>query len=134
MDRLSKKWETAKTMVPEPHLYQASNASEIGMIFFGTSQYSCEEAMDLLAEESIQPDALRLRAFPFTQEVASFIEAHKLIFVVEQNRDAQLKSLILIELGVDPGKLISVLNYNGLPITAEFIAGRITEALNPVLH
>ncbi len=133
MDRLSRKWETAKSYVPQPFTYQKENRSEIGMMFFGTSQYSCEEALDKFNSEGFYMDALRLRAFPFHREVEDFIAAHKLVFVVEQNRDAQLKSLLMIELGIDPSKLISVLNYNGLPITASFITSSVEAALNSVV-
>jgi 2-oxoglutarate ferredoxin oxidoreductase subunit alpha len=133
MDRLSRKWETSKQLVPAPVLYQPENLSEIGMIFFGTSQYSCEEALDILKLEGLTIDAIRIRAFPFNREIETFIASHKLIFVVEQNRDAQLKSLLIIELGADPGKFHSVLNYNGLPVTASFITSSVNNALNTVV-
>jgi 2-oxoglutarate ferredoxin oxidoreductase subunit alpha len=119
--------------VPAPVLYQPENLSEIGMIFFGTSQYSCEEALDILKLEGLTIDAIRIRAFPFNREIETFIASHKLIFVVEQNRDAQLKSLLIIELGADPGKFHSVLNYNGLPVTASFITSSVNNALNTVV-
>lgn len=128
MDRLSKKWETAKSYVPAPERYQEKNISEAGILFFGTSQYSTEEAIDLLAEKGIRLDAMRLKAFPFNAEVEAFIQSHKQIFVVEQNRDAQLKSLLMIELNANPEKLVSVLNYNGLPITADFIVKSVESA------
>jgi 2-oxoglutarate ferredoxin oxidoreductase subunit alpha len=131
MDRLSKKWETAKSFVPAPEKYQDQNTSEAGILFFGTSQYSTEEAIDLLNSKGIQLDAMRLRAFPFNADVEEFIRSHKQIFVVEQNRDAQLKSLLMIELNANPEKLVSVLNYNGLPITADFIANSVEAALTP---
>ena len=131
MDRLSKKWETAKSYVPAPQKYQDQNTSEAGILFFGTSQYSAEEAIDMLNAKGIQLDAMRLRAFPFNTDVEEFIRSHKQIFVVEQNRDAQLKSLMMIELGANPEKLISVLNYNGLPITADFIVNAVEAALTP---
>jgi 2-oxoglutarate ferredoxin oxidoreductase subunit alpha len=131
MDRLSKKWETAKSYVPAPEKYQDQNTSEAGILFFGTSQYSTEEAIDLLNSKGIQLDAMRLRAFPFNADVEEFIRSHKQIFVVEQNRDAQLKSLLMIELNANPEKLVSVLNYNGLPITADFIANSVEAALTP---
>jgi 2-oxoglutarate ferredoxin oxidoreductase subunit alpha len=99
--------------------------SDDGMLFFGTSQYSAEEAIDLLAEKGQKMDAMRLRAFPFNSEVEAFIKSHKRIFVVEQNRDAQLRSLLMIELGISPDKLIPVLNYNGMPITADFIVNAV---------
>ena len=129
MDRLMKKWETAKALVHPPELYQEKNNSENGVLFFGTSTYSTEEAMDELKIQGIAIDALRLRSFPFNKTVEDFIRSHKKIFVIEQNRDAQMKSIISNELQVDPNKLISVLNYDGLPITAHHIAIEITKNL-----
>jgi 2-oxoglutarate ferredoxin oxidoreductase subunit alpha len=125
MDRLMKKWHTAKGLVPPPHLYQEKNKNDYALLFFGTSQYAVEESMDMLKEEKIQVDALRVRSFPFNETVEEFIKAHKKIFVIEQNRDAQMRSLLLIELGIDPSKLISVLNYDGMPITADHIVKEI---------
>ena len=132
MDRLLKKWDTAKGMVPDSHLYQDKNKSKNGVIFFGTSTYSAEEAMDILKDRNIALDALRLKAFPFNKGVEDFINAHDKIFVVEQNRDAQLRSLIMIELGIDANKLIPVLNYNGMPITADNISKQVMNNLSPV--
>ena len=129
MDRLMKKWETAKGMVHKPEVYQQSNAAENGIVFFGTSTYSVEEAMDELKIQGVAVDALRIRSFPFNKTVEDFIKSHKKIFVIEQNRDAQMKSLITIELQVDPHKLISVLNYDGLPITAHHITLEIVKNL-----
>lgn len=130
MDRLIKKWGTAKNMVPAPHLYQKENKSKYGILFFGTSTYSSEEAMDHLKEEGIFVDAMRLKSFPFNKIVEEFVEAHDKIFVIEQNRDAQLKSLLMIELQADPHKLISVLNYDGMPISASNIYGQIKKVMS----
>ncbi len=130
MDRLMKKWETAKDYVNAPQLYQEKNHSKICLIFFGTSQFSSEEAMDILRSQNIQTDALRLKAFPFNRDVEDFINAHEQIFVIEQNRDAQMRSLIMIELGINADKLFSVLNYDGMPITADQITRQITSHLN----
>ena len=130
MDRLMKKWETAKDYVNAPQLYQEKNISKIGLIFFGTSQFSSEEAMDILRTQNIQTDALRLKAFPFNRDVEDFINSHEQIFVIEQNRDAQMRSLIMIELGINADKLFSVLNYDGMPITADQITRQITSHLN----
>ncbi|MEI6311954.1 MAG: 2-oxoacid:acceptor oxidoreductase subunit alpha [Bacteroidota bacterium] len=129
MDRLIKKWNTAKELVPAPHFYQDSNQSSMGVIFFGTSTYSAEEALDLLKEDGIVLDAMRLKAFPFSKKVEEFIHSHDKIFIIEQNRDAQLKSLFMIELDVNPNKIISVLNFDGLPITADNIMKQISKAL-----
>jgi 2-oxoglutarate/2-oxoacid ferredoxin oxidoreductase subunit alpha len=125
MERLIKKWETAKTMVPASHLYQKTNQSDTGILFFGTSTYSAEEAMDTLKAENISIDALRLKSFPFTKEVEDFVNSHETIFVIEQNRDAQLRSLMMIEMNVDAHKLIPVLNYDGMPISAASILAQI---------
>ncbi|HQX56451.1 MAG TPA: 2-oxoacid:acceptor oxidoreductase subunit alpha [Pyrinomonadaceae bacterium] len=125
MDRLNAKWNTAKEMVPQPEFFQDANSSEYGVIFFGTSTYAAEEAIELLNNDGIHLDSMRVRAFPFGKAFCEFVEAHDELFVIEQNRDAQFKSLMMIELGVDASKLISVLNYDGTPITAEDILEQI---------
>ncbi len=125
VDRLLKKWETAKSIVPAPEVRQAATANECGILFFGTSIYSSEEAVDLLAAQDIHLDSLRLRSFPFSESVGQFIADHELIFVIEQNRDAQMRSLLINELGVAPQKMIPVLNYDGTPITADTIVKQI---------
>ncbi len=132
MDRLVKKWITAREYVPSSQLYQVENNSEYGILFFGTSQYAAEEAMDMLKEEKFLVDGLRIKSFPFDQIAIDFLQSHKYIFIVEQNRDAQMKSLIMIELGISAEKLISVLNYDGLPITATNIVHQITHSLERV--
>ncbi len=123
MQRLLKKWESAKTLVPEPVVIGEGNS--IGVIHFGTSRDATLEAIDYLAEEGIRVDSLRVRAFPFNQQVEDFIEQHEKVFVVEQNRDAQLRSLLVNECEVSPKRLLSVLNYNGTPITARQIRDKI---------
>lgn len=125
MDRLTKKWNTAKTLMPKPVFYQKKQESSHGMLFFGTSTYSALEALDLLEAEGHGMDAMRIRSFPFPKEVEEFIEAHERIFVVEQNRDAQMRSLLINELEINPKKLIRVLHYDGFPITADSIARQI---------
>ena len=125
MDRLIKKWNTAKEIGPAPEFYQSKNSSEYGVLFFGTSTYAAEEAIELLQQEQISLDAMRVKAFPFGKEFVDFIDSHEKVFVIEQNRDAQFKSLMMIELGINSEKLISVLNYDGTPITADFIFNRI---------
>jgi 2-oxoglutarate ferredoxin oxidoreductase subunit alpha len=125
MDRLLKKWETAKGIVPAPHFYQQKSGSRDGVIFFGTSSYAAEEAIDLLKEDGIKLDAMRVKAFPFSKAFVDFVEEHDRVFVVEQNRDAQFRSLMMIECGMSPQKLISVLNYDGMPITADNIYKQI---------
>lgn len=142
MDRLAKKWDTAKELVPQPEFYrsdkrqvtsdgQDSSHSSLqdGVIYFGTSTYAAEEALDLLADENIHLDAMRVRAFPFGKAFADFVNSQERLFVIEQNRDAQFRSLMMIELGTDASKLISVLNYDGTPITAENILNQIKSKL-----
>ncbi|HMQ07621.1 MAG TPA: 2-oxoacid:acceptor oxidoreductase subunit alpha [Saprospiraceae bacterium] len=121
MDRLKKKWETIKKWMPKPELYQKSYQSKLGMIFFGTTTYAALETMDRMKENNIIIDSLRLKAFPFGSEVEDFIHHHEFIYIVEQNRDAQMKAMIVNELGADSNKFISILNYDGMPITADFI-------------
>lgn len=134
MDRLIKKWNTAKEMVPAPKLYQEKNQYQNGLLFFGTSTYSAEEALDILKENGIFMDALRLLSFPFNKTVEAFINEHEKVFIIEQNRDAQLKSLLMIELQIDPHKLVSVLNYDGMPITAENILRQVSDKFKSDSH
>lgn len=129
MDRLMVKWETSKKIVPTAQLYQKKYQSPYGILFFGTSTYSSEEAKDLLLQKDIVVDAIRIKAFPFGAEVVEFVNSHKLVFVIEQNRDAQMRSMMMIELQTNPAKLIPVLNYDGMPITADAIKNQITNHL-----
>lgn len=129
MDRLLRKWETAKSYVPAPEFYQKEKQSNVGMIFLGTTAYAAMEAKTLLAEQNITIDAMRLKAFPFSNEVREFIDKHERVFVIEQNRDAQLKSLLVNELEINPQKLPSILNYDGFPITADLIQQKIFRKL-----
>ena len=129
MERLEKKFETAKQIVPKPFMYQKMDKSKIGILFFGTSTYSSEEAKDILLLQGVEIDAMRLRAFPFNEDVNLFIENHDFVFLIEQNRDAQMRTLLIGELDVNPKKLIKVLNYDGMPITADFIVNKITKEL-----
>ncbi len=130
MDRLTRKWNTAKKIVPSPQVYKKKNESKNGILFFGTSQYAAEEAMDVLKSEKIIVDAIRVRAFPFTKEVEDFINSHDKVFVIEQNRDAQMRSLLMIEMDAEPKKLVSVLNYDGMPITADNILNQVKTNLS----
>jgi len=133
LDRLLKKWDTAKEITPKPEFYQTENKSNVGVIFFGTTTYAALEAMDLLRdEEGITLDAMRATAFPFHSSVEEFIAAHDQVFVIEQNRDAQFRTLLINELEVNPKKLIKILNYDGMPITAEAIRRQIAGVLATV--
>jgi 2-oxoglutarate ferredoxin oxidoreductase subunit alpha len=126
VDRLMRKWHTAAQLVPAAQIYERGRNNKKAILFFGTSCYAVEEALDMYEEKGIEMDAIRVKAFPFGQEVTDFIAAHETVFVVEQNRDAQLRSLLMIELGISPEKLIPVLNYDGTPITADAIVKGVT--------
>ncbi|HMY23321.1 MAG TPA: 2-oxoacid:acceptor oxidoreductase subunit alpha [Chitinophagales bacterium] len=121
MERLLQKFETAKSMVPAPIFYQKDNQHEIGFIFYGTTTAAAEEAMDILNTQGISIDAIRIKAFPFIDDVLNFINAHNEVFVIEQNRDAQMRTLLINELEIAPSKLKKILNFDGMPITADFI-------------
>lgn len=129
VDRLMRKWETAKEFVPVPELTWAKKQSDLGIIFFGTTRYSALEAMDLFEGEGIYLDSLRIKAVPFNQTVEDFIQQHNQVFVIEQNRDAQMRTVLINELGADGEKLIPVLNYDGMPITAHTIMEGIRKHL-----
>jgi 2-oxoglutarate ferredoxin oxidoreductase subunit alpha len=131
MDRLIRKFETAKQYVPAPELYKQHDNAAYGVIFFGTSTESSLEALDILADEGMRLNALRIRAFPFSEVVDDFIARHEKVFVVEQNRDAQLRTLLMAENDVPPQKMIPVLNYDGMPITAQQILRKIRGYLHP---
>jgi 2-oxoglutarate/2-oxoacid ferredoxin oxidoreductase subunit alpha len=129
MDRLLRKFKTAATLVPAPILRPAAQPTSIGVIYYGSTAPAMDEALDLLAEDGAHLDALRIRGFPFGDAVADFIDAHARVFVVEQNRDAQMRSLLSIELSIDPATLEPALHFDGTPITARFIRSAILDAL-----
>jgi 2-oxoglutarate ferredoxin oxidoreductase subunit alpha len=129
MQRLSRKFETAKTLVPRPVLRPAKQATKQAALYFGSTTPAMHEALDALEGQGVHLDALRVRAFPFQQDVLDFIAAHDQVFIVEQNRDAQLRTLLINEGGVNPAKLVAVLHYDGTPITARFIIGAIGDRL-----
>jgi 2-oxoglutarate ferredoxin oxidoreductase subunit alpha len=125
MDRLVKKWETAATLVPKAEIHD--RGQKAGIIYYGTSALPMQEALDLLGAEGIHLDQMRIRAFPFGAEVRSFIESHDVLFVVDQNRDGQMRQLLVNELGVDPARLVSIRYYGGLSISADHIQGKVSE-------
>ncbi|HEX6860582.1 MAG TPA: 2-oxoacid:acceptor oxidoreductase subunit alpha [Caulobacteraceae bacterium] len=126
MERLVRKFDTAKTLVPQPLSRRGKKQTPYGVIFYGSTSPAMDEALDQLEKQGLHLDAMRVRAFPFPGQVFDFIGAHELVFVVEQNRDAQLRALLINEGGVDPARLIKVLHYDGTPITARFIAGELS--------
>jgi 2-oxoglutarate ferredoxin oxidoreductase subunit alpha len=130
MQRLLKKWDTAKNLVPMPEIIDASKGGgKVGVIHFGTSREATLEAVDTLAAEGIAIDTLRIKGFPFHKSVDAFIEQHDTVFVVDQNRDAQIRTLLVNECLVSPRDLISILNYNGTPISARKIREEIIAVL-----
>ena len=128
MERLLKKFKTAADLVPQPLLRKAQQETRLGVIYFGSTAPAMREALDVLEVEAVHLDAMRLQAFPFPQSVADFIAAHDKVFVVEQNRDAQMHSMLVNELDVNPAQMVRVLHYDGTPITARFIANAIRES------
>ncbi len=129
MERLLRKFDTARSLVPAPIARPAKRKTKDGVLYFGSSAPAMHEALEMLETQGRHLDAMRVRAFPFAQAVYDFIDAHDRVFVVEQNRDAQLKTLLMTEGGIDAAKLPSVLHYDGTPITARFIAGAIAQRL-----
>ena len=125
VERLLKKFETAKTLVPQPVQTNAARPTRFGVIYYGSTSPAMHEAFDTLRTQGVHVDLLRLRAFPFSAAVDQFIAAHEHLFVIEQNRDAQLRTLIVTEQEVNPAKLEPVLHFDGTPITARFITDEI---------
>ncbi len=127
VQRLLHKFETAKALVPQPVLHECGKKTRFGAIYYGSTSPAMAEAIKALEAAGIALDTLRLRAFPFSEAVTDFIAEHDQVFVVEQNRDAQLRTMLLSELNADPAKLMPVLHFDGTPITARFIAAEISE-------
>ena len=125
--RLLKKFETAKELVPQPVEHAAVRPTRFGAIYYGSTSPAMAEARDRLQAQGVHVDTLRIRAFPFSAAVDRFIAEHETVFVVEQNRDAQLRMLLVNEQQIDPARLQPVLHYDGTPITARFITEAIAE-------
>jgi 2-oxoglutarate ferredoxin oxidoreductase subunit alpha len=130
VQRLLRKFETAKSLVPAPELRPASAPTRDGVIYYGSTGPAMHEALGLFERQGRRLDALRIRAFPFSSEVDDFLASHDRIFVVEQNRDAQLRTLLMAENGGDPDRLVPVLHFDGTPITARFIVSSITSLMD----
>jgi 2-oxoglutarate ferredoxin oxidoreductase subunit alpha len=127
MERLLRKFDTAKKLVPHPLLTPAEKPARFGAIFYGSTAPAMYEALDVLSSRGIHINALRVRGFPFQDEIADFVASHPWVFVVEQNRDAQLKTLLVNEAKVNPTRLLSILHYDGTPITARYIVDQISQ-------
>ena len=132
LSRLTKKFQTASSTVPAPIFNQEASTSSIGVIYFGSTDCSMQEALDSLKDEKIDVDAMRIRSFPFNLEVWEFIEEHDLLFIVEQNRDGQMRTLLMAEGGIMPDKLVSILCFDGQPITASFITNKINAHISGI--
>jgi 2-oxoglutarate ferredoxin oxidoreductase subunit alpha len=131
IDRIREKFDTAATLVPKPELTIRDKGGKTGLIYFGANVHAVNEGLDLLEREGIRINALRLKAFPFTREVEAFCAAHERIFVVEQNRDAQMRALLMTEADVSGHKLIPALSYDGMPMTAAFVRNAVLRELRP---
>jgi len=129
MERLAKKFETAKSLVPQPIVRQSQEQTRYGVIYFGSTSPAMDEAIDLLQEKGGHVNSMRLRAFPFPNSVKEFIMAHDKVFIVEQNRDGQVRGMLSNELEIDPARLIPICHYDGTPITGRFIARAIGEQM-----
>ena len=133
VERLLRKFKTAADLVPQPVVRQASRPTRSGVIYFGSTSPAMHEALDVLPQTGIHLNALRLCAFPFPDSVAAFIADHDVVYVVEQNRDAQMRQLLVNELEINPAKLIRVLHFDGTPITARFITGAISNHVDKLV-
>ena len=131
MERLLRKYDTARHIVPKAIARPSKVPTKQGAIFFGSSSAAMHEAVDRMEEAGIHLDTLRVRSFPFGDEVIDFIASHEKVFVVEQNRDAQLRTLLVNELEIDPAKLVPILHFDGTPITARIISGAISAKVKP---
>jgi 2-oxoglutarate ferredoxin oxidoreductase subunit alpha len=129
LDRLTRKFATAANMVPKAVIRKNARGGRLGIVNFGSTEPAVREACDLLAQEGYKLNTMRLRAFPFGKEVARFAENHDRIFVVEQNRDAQMRSLLMTEAGIPGEKLVPVLNYDGMPLSATWVQQRIQSVI-----
>jgi len=131
MDRLIKKFNTAKQYVPQPEFIAAQGKSKasIGLVLFGTSAIPIQEALDTMAEQGLIADAMVIKAFPFSQAVEEYIHKHDKVFVIEQNRDGQIRTLLMNEASISPEKLIPLLNYDGMPLSAVTVVSKVYESL-----
>ena len=129
VQRLLRKIETAKELVPGPIRRDARERTSFGAIYYGSTSVAFDEALAALEAKGLHLDTLRIRAFPFAEDVVDFIHAHDQVFVIEQNRDSQLQKLLVNECSIDPARFISILHYDGTPVTARFITGAIAERM-----
>jgi 2-oxoglutarate ferredoxin oxidoreductase subunit alpha len=131
VERLLRKFETAKTLVPQPVERKAARPTSHGVLYFGSTSPAMSEAFEALQARGVHVDLMRVRAFPFGPAVDRFVAEHPTVFVVEQNRDGQLRTMLVTEQEIDPARLVPVLHYDGTPITARFITEAIAKAMAP---
>jgi 2-oxoglutarate ferredoxin oxidoreductase subunit alpha len=131
MERLLRKFDHAKTLVPQPVVRTPPRKATGAVIYYGSTAPAMDEALELLEQQGVHLASMRIRAFPFSDDVERFIAEHERVFVVEQNRDAQLRTLLVNELEIDPARLLPILHYDGTPITARFIVQAISERARP---
>lgn len=127
MERLEKKFRTAAEIIPQPEMHKDNAGSSIGVIYYGTTTFAMDETFDMLVQKGIKVDGMRIRAFPFGKAVEDFIASHDQVFVVEQNRDAQLRTLLINELELNPADVVAVVHYDGMPVTADFVSSEISK-------
>jgi 2-oxoglutarate ferredoxin oxidoreductase subunit alpha len=124
IDRLLVKFDTARTLVPEPEI-RYSKANKIAIVSVGSCDGAVKESLEELKKDDIGVNYCRIKAFPFNDAVREFLDNHEQVYVVEQNRDAQLRSLLILDLEIDPARLVPVLHYDGMPLHARFVTERI---------
>ena len=129
MERLQLKWETAKTLLPPPRIKLNEPQARLGAVFFGSSTPAVYETIERLRARGIAVDTMRLRAFPFQPNALDFIHRHELVFVIEQNRDGQMRTLLINEGDLAPHKLIAINSYDGLPLASRSLTQAMEEAL-----
>jgi 2-oxoglutarate ferredoxin oxidoreductase subunit alpha len=131
MERLNHKHAQARHLVPQPEIRIVDPEANDAVLYFGSTAPAMDEALEAMKSAGHAINACRIRAFPFADEIAAFVAKHRRVFVIEQNRDAQIKSLLVNEAGVSPAQLHAILHYDGTPITARFIKAAILKAMQP---
>jgi 2-oxoglutarate/2-oxoacid ferredoxin oxidoreductase subunit alpha len=131
IDRIRRKFDTAATLVPKPEIDIRDKAGKVGLIYFGATRVAVQETLDLLDADGVHVNSLRLKAFPFSDDVKKFCADHDTVFVLEQNRDAQMRTLLMTEADIPGPKLIPILSYDGTPTTAAFVRRAVLNLLAP---
>ncbi|HRK19936.1 MAG TPA: 2-oxoacid:acceptor oxidoreductase subunit alpha [Hyphomicrobiaceae bacterium] len=131
IDRILRKFKTAESLVPKPEITIADKTAKVGVIYFGATRPAVLEGIDELAARGVKINSMRLKAFPFNDDVKTFCAQHDRVIVIEQNRDAQMRSLLMVEAQIPQEKLIPLLSYDGTPMTAAFVREGVLKILNP---